>query len=159
MGLGAQITLVPGSTNNLGMQDTNSNSSYVNFWGLENWWGNCSELVDNVSVLNGVFSITEDDQTVRTAGTQTFTRSGISKMLFGPNIDLIPTQATASSTTGFCDNSHCNSGGPYIMIRSGEYNSAVYGVASISTDVTAAKSGNYEYVSTRLAFRGDNIII
>lgn len=63
-----------GATNSLGMEDTtssNGNSMSINFWGLENWWGNKYEFVDNV-VLNSDLSwaITEDDGSVRnvTAG-------------------------------------------------------------------------------------------
>ena len=40
-----------GQTDSLGMTDTtteNGNSMNINFWGLENWWGNKLEWIDNI---------------------------------------------------------------------------------------------------------------
>ena len=43
-----------GQTDSLGMEDThaetNGNTMSINFWGLENWWGNKYEFIDNVVV-------------------------------------------------------------------------------------------------------------
>lgn len=56
-----------GQTDSLGMADTHAgtdgNTMSINFWGLENWWGNKAEWVDNVVVnpssVNGVWRITD----------------------------------------------------------------------------------------------------
>lgn len=58
-----------GQTDALGMTDTvaggNGDSGSINFWGLENWWGNKYEWIDNVVVDNHLWKITEDDGSVR----------------------------------------------------------------------------------------------
>lgn len=107
-----------GQTNANGMNDTkgtspvsglndagaDGNAQSINFWGLENWWGNKHEWIDNVVVDAYEWKITEPDGTVRTPGKASTSEYGyITKMLFGDCCDLIPTEASGSSTTGFCD--------------------------------------------------------
>jgi hypothetical protein len=51
---------VTGQTDNLGMNDTFSGKNFggtgdtgsINFWGLENWWGDLHEWVDNLATVN-----------------------------------------------------------------------------------------------------------
>lgn len=46
-----------GETNSLGMNDTaskNSNTISINFWGLENWWGSKSELMQEDTIRKAI---------------------------------------------------------------------------------------------------------
>lgn len=96
-----------GVTNSLGMTDTttsNGNSMSINFWGLENWWGDTYEWIDNVVQGDGVCIITEDDGSTRTQTIISSANSYISKILIGKHLDTIPSLLGASATSGFCDN-------------------------------------------------------
>lgn len=66
-----------GLTDNLGMKDTDSingngttdskdNWKNIRFWGLENWWGNKFEWIDNLKMQNyeGLFGILDLDENV-----------------------------------------------------------------------------------------------
>lgn len=72
IGSGTSVnTKTTGATNVLSMEDTsaavNGNSQSINFWGLENWWGDSYEIIANViSAENAILEITEDDGSVRT---------------------------------------------------------------------------------------------
>lgn len=149
-----------GVTDSLGMTDTvaggNGDSNSINFWGLENWWGNKFEWMDNIVVDARVWKVTEDDGTVRQAGTGGSSDGWISKLLLGENIDLIPKAVSGSETTGFCDYYYQSSSDSRVVRRSGNFASTVGGVAFVDAHIdssTANSSG-----SARLAFRG-NIVI
>ena len=64
-----------GQTDSLGMEDTraetNGNTMSINFWGLENWWGNKAEFIDNV-VVNPVAVTASGVSPRRTATHVTF---------------------------------------------------------------------------------------
>jgi hypothetical protein len=70
-----------GTTNSLGMRDTSAsktgNSNSINFLGLENWWGNKYEFIDNVvfnrSSASYKYTISEDDGSTREIETTTST--------------------------------------------------------------------------------------
>ena len=140
-----------GQTNSLGMTDTttaNGNSMSINFWGLENWWGNKEEWMDNVAISNYVWRVTEDDGTVRTAGKGCSSSGWISKTLIGAHLDLIPTAVGGSDTTGYCDYFN-GSYGQRMVVRSGRYSDTDGGVAYAGTSVDA-----YAFIGSRLAFSG-----
>ena len=144
-----------GQTDLLGMTDTvaggNGDSGSINFLGLENWWGDIYELVDNVSIDNYVWTITEDDGSMRDV--QVYTSTGyISKVFIGDNLDVVPVGIGASSTTGFCDYYSRIKGGAFILARSGNYGMATDGLAFL--DVSLYPSYPYTSISSRLAFRG-----
>lgn len=144
-----------GQTDSLGMEDTvaggNGDSQSVNFWGLENWWGNKYEWVDNVVVNNRVWNITEDDDTVRTVSAGT--SSGyISKVSVGEYLDVIPTAASGSETTGFCDYYYQSSSSSRVVRRSDYYSYTHGGVACASAYYDS--SGTSSDYGSRLAFRG-----
>lgn len=149
-----------GATNSLGMTDTvaggNGDSQSVNFWGLENWWGNKYEWMDNIVVNARSWVITEDDGSTRTAGTGDSTSGYITKMLFGENIDLIPTGVGGSENTGFCDYYYQSSSDSRVVRRSGSNADAFGGVAYVHAYGGSSVTGsNY---GSRLAFRGDYVI-
>jgi hypothetical protein len=154
-------TKVTGETNALGMTDTvagvNGDSMSINFWGLENWWGNKYECIDNVSILSNVWSVTEDDGTVRTIGVGPATGGYISKLLFGGMIDLIPTNANGSSSTGFCDYYSVSSQTERVVLRSGDGNYVQSGI--MTTESYGDTSYSFAGIGSRLAYRGDYTII
>lgn len=149
-----------GVTNSLGMTDTvaggNGDSNSINFWGLENWWGNKFEFIDNVVVDARVWKVTEDDGTVRQAGTGGYISGFMSKLLFGENIDLIPMETDGSATTGFCDYYYQSSSNSRVVYRSNAYDNVYGGVAFVGADSDSSnKSTSF---GSRLAFRGDIVI-
>lgn len=147
-----------GKTDSLGMTDTvaggNGDSGSINFWGLENWWGDIYEWVDNVSANNRVWTITEDDDTTRDV--QSGTNGYISKLSVGENLDMVPTGAGASDTTGFCDYYRPSSSSALILGRSSCGSVAPGGVASAYADSVASHANSL--CGSRLAFRGDIIV-
>ena len=145
-----------GGTNALGMEDTvaggNGDSGSINFLGLENWWGNKYEWVDNVVVDARVWKVTEDDGTVRQAGTGGSSDGYISKVLIGENLDMIPTAASGSSTEGYCDNYYQTGNSGRVVARSCDGSGSNGGVAF--ANARRDSSSTYAYFGSRLAFRG-----
>jgi hypothetical protein len=150
-----------GGTDSLGMTDTvaggNGSSGSINFWGLENWWGNYYEFIDNVIINERAWSITEDDGTVRAAGTGCSSNGWTTKMMFGDYMDLIPTIANASESTGFCDYYYQAASSNRVVARSWNSNSTNGGVAAVDCQYgTTSSKSSY---GTRLAFRGEIKIV
>lgn len=152
------IGKVTGETDILGMTDTvaggNGDSGSINFWGLENWWGDILEFLDNVSVSYNTWTITEDDgSTRRVLGAN---KTGyVSKINVGDNLDVISIKNDATSSTGFCDSFlYSIQKLSYIAARS-HYSSYLFGgVLYVSiTDIDPNV-----HIGSRLAFRGDIIV-
>ena len=149
-----------GQTDLLGMTDTvaggNGDSGSINFWGLENWWGDLYEWVDNVSINNLVWTITEDDGSTRNV--QAGTSSGyISKVSVGENLDMVPIDVGVTSRTGFCDRyAMLRTSNVLVLVRS-YYISHSYGGVAYAYAYLDASDSNANFGS-RLAFRGDIIV-
>lgn len=145
-----------GGTNALGMEDTvaggNGDSGSINFLGLENWWGNKYEFVDNVVVDARVWKVTEDDGTVRQAGTGGSSSDYISKVLIGENLDMIPTAVDSDSTKGYCDYYYPSSNSSRVVARSGGGSGTGGGVACAHAYFVSSSANSY--YGSRLAFRG-----
>lgn len=155
-----------GQTNANGMNDTkgtspvsglndagaNGNSQSINFWGLENWWGNKYEWIDNVVVDSYVWKVTEPDGTVRTPGKAGSVSTYITKMLFGDQCDLIPLESKGTETTGFCDYGYTTSSSTRVVLRSSSYSDTFGGVAYVNAHYDS--SYTYSSFGSRLAFRG-----
>lgn len=155
-----------GQTNANGMNDTkgtspvsglndagaDGNTQSINFWGLENWWGNKYEWIDNVVVNSYSWEITEPDGTVRTPGKAASGGRYISKMMFGDCCDLIPTGLRGSETTGFCDAYLYSTSYPYVVCRSYYGSRADGGVSCSGAYLNASESGDSN--GSRLVFRG-----
>lgn len=152
----SQNNKVNGQTDALGMTDTkaetNGNTQSINFFGLENWWGNKYECIDNVVSNAGVLSITEDDGTVRTV--QAALINGFpKKMVIGDHLDLIAkTTETASDTTGYCDFQQITSANNMVIRRSAAVASTPGGVAYLEPGIASDTS---ETLASRLAFKGE----
>jgi hypothetical protein len=138
----------------IGMNDAgaNGNSQSINFWGLENWWGNKGEWIDNVVVNSYNWEITEPDGTVRKPGKAGSLNIYITKMMFGDCCDLIPMAENGSETTGFCDFYYASSSSARVVMRSYASAHADGGVAFLYASL-GFESSNWNY-SSRLAFRG-----
>lgn len=147
---------ITGQTDALGMEDTmaggNGDSGSINFWGLENWWGNKCEWIDNVVVDNRLWKITEDDGSVRQV--QASTESGyITKVAVGEHLDMVPTAVGGSNTTGLCDYYLQSSATARVVSRSNAYTGSYGGVAYAFANYDASDTSTY--IGSRLAFRGE----
>ncbi len=156
-----------GSSDSLGMSDTtpSNGTSFINFWGLENWWGGVEEILWNVSYSKDSESLEiEDDDEIRSIGINTSISSKfISKLTFSDNLDIIPKYSSdalnASATTGYCD-AQCIAWGP---------DEDVYNVATRAAGSSIERSGiccinswngldTYTSAGSRLIYRGNYVI-
>lgn len=149
-----------GLKNSLGMADTtasNGNTDSINFWGLENWWGNKYEAVDNVVINSGTWVITEDNGTTRTpTGTVAAANAWVypSKFIIGDNLDTIPAtgETGGSDSQGYCDAQYIAASDSRVVFRSFSYAFTDGGVAYVIANNDAAyTSAN---IGSRLAFTG-----
>lgn len=150
---------VTGNADSLGMTDTvageNGNYGFVNFWGLENWWGDLFEFIDNVSCLNQLWTITEEDGSTRNIHTDVTDDGFISNVYIGENLDMIPRGIRGSYSTGFCDYYDISKSTTYVYIltRANNISSISYrGVAGVNA--TGVESLRGDDKGSRLAFRG-----
>ena len=149
-----------GLKNALGMADTtaaNGNTDSINFWGLENWWGNKYEAVDNVVINTGTWVITEDNGTTRTpTGTVAAANAWVypSKFIIGDDLDTIPAtgQTGGSDSQGYCDAQYIGASASRVVFRSCYYVHTYGGVAFVSAHYHSADT--YAYIGSRLAFTG-----
>lgn len=151
-----------GATNSLGMTDTtttNGNSMSINFWGLENWWGDLNEFEDNVIVNSNTWNITEDDGTTRqvTGFAANNTWYYPQKLVIGDNLDTImkPGSSSGSATIGYCDGQYLSSADSRIVSRSLFSSEAHGGLVSVIVNDDSSKVDQNR--GSRLAFYG-NII-
>lgn len=150
---------VTGQKNSLGMTDTtssNGNTDNIVFWGLENWWGDLYEWVDNVVVNNGVYTITEDDGTTRTITTG---NSGSwvypSKFILGDDLDVVAKadQTGGSDSQGYCDGQYHTSSSSRVVARSYSNADSHGGVACVFAYIDS--SYTHSSYGSRLAFIGE----
>ena len=144
--------------------------------GLEDWWGNVSEWMDNVALnipsydafyknrsvaptgspVDAVWHIKMPDGSERTV--QGITNSGdnqeIARMKHGRFCDVIPSKCVtnASMNTYYCDAQWYTASGGRCVLRSGRSTSSRYGFVYCNAYYDASYS--YTYVGSRLAFRG-----
>jgi hypothetical protein len=154
-----------GQTDTIGMNDTrgknpktglndtgvDGNSQSINYWGLENWWGNKYEWIDNIVADNLVWKITEPDGTVREA-TASSSNMFITRMLWGEHCDLIPTATEGSATTSYCELYWGSKNANQIAMRSGSGNIDQGGICFIY--VAFGPNHLDGTMGSRLAFRG-----
>ena len=148
-----------GQTNILGMTDTtseNGDGTFINFWGLENWWGSKSEWMQDVHTT-GNGEITVD--TPKSGGEsralsfpQSVTVRYPNKMKFGKYCDCIAMDNEGSDSSGYCDYQHSPSSAGYVAFRSyfgaSLFCGLVYLYAGYDPSGTSSNRG------ARLAFRG-----
>lgn len=150
---------VAGGTNALGMEDTvnggNGSSGSINFLGVENWWGDLFEWMDNVVVDASSWKLYDPatGSLVRTIGTGGSTNGYITKLLFGEYFDMVPKAIGGSETTGFNDYYYQSSSSSRVVRRSSSSSYASGGVAFVNAYYGA--SGTGADGGSRLAFIGN----
>lgn len=154
-----------GQTDSLGMTDTvaggNGDSQSINFWGLENWWGNKYEWIhDYDNPANSLSATVNDPVNGGTRSLPILDYGGYypKKMKFGRYLDLIATTddpKNGSDTVGYCDYQWwpgSTSSNPRVVRRSNNSSNTSGGVAYAGAVNTA--SGTSSNYGSRLAFRG-----
>ena len=161
---GKGSTLQCGGTDSLGMNDTDKDSnggSYVNFWGLENWWGACEEAIDNIDASSSSSShyITLDDGTRKMISIGNNTSGYLTKFLIRESngiLDIFHESKGGSSATYFCDKINFevfpNASSNTRLARSGKSNgdAGAFYLVRLNNESTSTYS--------RLAYRGEYII-
>ncbi len=150
-----------GETNALGMVDTNSvngNTMSINFWGLENWWGNKYEWVENVSINGFDWTVADRNSGVtRVVAGQTAVNTWVypKRMVVGANLDLIPypTQSGGDDAHGYCDGIYMTGASGRVVLRSDDHAYSRGGVACAHCG--NGSSFTYANFGSRLAFRGE----
>lgn len=147
-----------GETNSLGMNDTkastNGNTMSINFWGLENWWGNKYENIEGIesTAADTVQILSPDPSSGRTFTWYNTTPYG-KHYRFGKYLDLSrDTTESGSDSTYYCDFNYGPKYSARVVRRSGNNANTNGGVsiadASLDSSYTDASQGS------RLAFRG-----
>lgn len=174
MAYDAAGTRIPDSQGYINTEDDQN----TNFWGLENWWGNINEFMDNVMTVNtskqvGIFplgvyfksggaaQVSSSDTTavLPTVTSSASTASGAcikGFQFFNSNDDyvgLIP-QATISDSnyaSGFCDFGSVYANASYVAYRSGNsaYLSGGLGCFSVAYGLGNATA----YIGSRLLYK------
>ena len=157
-----------GQTDSLGMTDTvaggNGDSQSINFWGLENWWGNKSEWIhDYDNPENSLSATVNDPVNGGTRSLPVFDYGGYNpkKMKFGRYLDLIATTddpKNGSDMVGYCDYQWwpgSTNSGARVVQRSSNFSYTNGGVACTVANSTA--SNKHASGGSRLAFRGSLI--
>ena len=154
---------INGQTDALGMTDTkastNGNYQSINFWGLENWWGNKYEWMedDQVNPLAKQFTVYDPvTKGTRIIPFKYFNGRFVKKMKFGRYLDLINTEdddQRATDSTSYCDYQYWpDSGSTRVVLRSDGYSSSDGGVACAHACYDSSSTGSS--YGSRLAFRG-----
>ena len=141
-----------GETNSLGMNDTtskNGNTMSINFWGLENWWGNKYELVEGIeSTDKDTVQILSPDLSSGREFTW-YSDSGYGKQYLDLSSDITE---RGSDSIYYCDSNYGPSTSARIVWRSSSIASAKCGVSFAEARIDSSnKNGAY---GSRLAFRG-----
>lgn len=156
-------TKTTGVTDTLGMKDTvaggNGDSNSINFFGLENWWGNKYEWIDNVVVNpssgNGVWRVTDTvtGETRDIAGmAPNNSWNWIKTVVIGEYLDIVVKEAGMSETTGYCDGQYLSTSASHVVARSCNNSYSDGGVAFVY--VGHDSTFTYLFYCSRLAFRG-----
>ena len=145
-----------GQTNSLGMTDTtteNGNSMSTNFWGLENWWGNKVEWIDNiVSTAQHNVNIESPDPYPRSL-VWSYDPTWGKHYKIGKYLDMSSDVSdSGSDTTYYCDQNYGPGGASRVAGRSRYNASTDGGVSFANADYVA--SGPYAVCGSRIAFRG-----
>lgn len=155
-----------GISNNKGMFDSSSSDSFVNFWGLENWWTQMNEFIDNTSFSHssGILTITNDDNTIKQFKLPVnYNLERPKKIAITNELDYYPIELNNSDTIFFPERfgKIHNNGNAQTLIRSGYKNipdkPGLIGVANMSFWVTGWSPDGAS--GSRLTYRGDYVIL
>ena len=170
---------VTGQTNTLGMSDTRAseqgNSQSINFWGLENWWGDLYEWMDNLRTANatglvniygynnlsGTWEVQRQVQVDTSTNPETeqpyfplSTWRPVKRFRFGEHCDLIGAELRIDSdwTKSFCDGGIVYALAGTVARRSAYDANADGGVGCLY--VSNNDSYVYAYIGSRLLYEG-----
>ena len=157
-----------GVTNSLGKNDTTpsiaSTLGSINFWGLENWWGDKVEWLTGVTTrdTSGMLTVIDSNLGIinpiksNVAPNNTYC---ISKLWFNANADVIPTARIANTNynTGFCDGSNVVASAGCVAVRSYSSIDPYGGVGCLG--VTSAAPYAHASIGSRLEYHGDYDIV
>ena len=147
-----------GTKDSLGMTDTtssNGNSDNTKFWGIENWWGDLSEWIGNITSMDYVVTIVDmnSKQSRQVSGWYPFGGTGgyVSRFKVTDLLDFIPCAKNGTDTTYYCDWVNGNTGSRVV----GRSNSNAYPYGGVA-DVNSYYGPSYAHASfgSRLAFNG-----
>ena len=157
-GEGTPYTKTCGETNSLGMNDTkaetNGNTMSINFWGLENWWGDKYEYMEGIESTGGnTVQILSPDPSSGRAFTWYIGPSYGKHYRFGKYLDLSSdVTESGSNSTYYCDYNFGPNGSADVVQRSYDNAVAAGGVSCALVNVDS--SYTYMNAGSRLAFRG-----
>ena len=155
-----------GQTDSLGMTDTkgsggNGDSQSINFWGLENWWGNKYEWIDDYENPANQLTATVNDPVsggTRDLPLKNFNGWFVKKMKFGKYLDLVniaDDSERGTDSTYYCDYQWwpgSTNSSTRVLLRSCSYSSTFGGVAF--ADANYDSSYSHSNYGSRLSFRG-----
>lgn len=152
-----------GQCNSLGMSDTRDNSyNSTNFWGLENWWGDLYEIMDNVGISSTTVSLYDySGSFVRTIANVYFsgsTNACVKKMIFGTYADLMIKESGGTDFTKYYSDMNRLASGTKPLARSGWGLNASGGLACLYT-VVNSNTATHAYGGTRLQYKGSYQIV
>lgn len=142
-----------------GMTDTFENNSYVNYWGLEGWFGGQEEYIDNMKTTGyGEVAILDKNSNILRrithAASPSYYSVSITKMALGYYADLLPTKFQQGSYYGhghgaeYAD--YPAQRGSYLSGSSAGWSSVVGSISDI--DLIAGNTSG----TSRLQYEGNN---
>lgn len=168
LGSGTSTMKQTGGTNGRGMNDTaaiyDGNAGSINFWGLENWWGDISELVDdlviadNTSLVNLLDYNGEVVRQIQQGVTMDRTVKSVTKYLFGEHADMIPESVQTGSVNwnlNFCDGGSRGTNSGMVALRGGYGKEAYGGVGSLNYTDKTVNNG----LGSRLLYNGKVTVV
>lgn len=151
-----------GATNSLGMTDTvgnggNGDNGSINFFGLENWWGDIEEWIDNVKALTESFWYIYDPLTESIKRTIVFPIEYVSdtfdttSMYIGSYFDMTGVKFQGTPYIGYCD--YFIAGGNNSIVSRSNIGSQVFG-GIVYANTTYTSSDVNQYTGSRLSYTG-----
>lgn len=153
-----------GGTDGRCMSDTvayyDGNIGSINFWGLENWWGDLSEWVDDLVTANntGLVNVLNYNGGVVRQVQSGYVGSSpkcVTKYIFGANADMLPESVQTGSDNwnlNFCDGSYVHPGSGFVALRSYNGSLAHGGVGYLSVNYSASATNGA--IGSRLLYNG-----
>ena len=157
---------ITGGTNGRAMNDTvanyDGNIGSINFWGLENWWGDLTEWVDDLQIANaeGLVNVLSynggvDRQVQSGVVMSDWATLCVTKYIFGEHADMIPEavqEGTSNWNLNFCDGGFVRTASGFVAYR-GYYGSyAAGGVGYLN--LSHAPSSADAVIGSRLLYNG-----
>lgn len=151
----ASYPKVTGQTNEDGMNDTIAeNTRSINFWGLENWWDDIVEWMDNLGISDNSVNVSikdYDGNTIRKIETIP-DYNFIDKLYLAEKLDVIATSFNGNSNTYYCDKERFTTNLDAVGRRSGSKKENQNGVFLLFVDSTPNSGNNYH--GSRLLYHG-----